>query len=80
MNENNCRSKGITSERVGNPELKAAIKCVHEYIYHVGGKLCICPGIHGMEGRVSAGREVQMGNAYIHETEDEGCGGQIFGL
>ena len=25
-----------------------------------------------MEGRVSAGREVQMGNAYIHETENEG--------
>ena len=27
----NCRLHSITSERIGNPELKAAIKCVHEY-------------------------------------------------
>ena len=30
-NEINCRLHSITSERIGNPELKAAIKCVHEY-------------------------------------------------
>ena len=30
-NVTNCRLHGITSERIGNPELKAAIKCVHEY-------------------------------------------------
>ena len=30
-NANNCRLHSITSERIGNPELKAAIKCVHEY-------------------------------------------------
>ena len=29
--QNDCRLQGITSERIGNPELKAAIKCVHEY-------------------------------------------------
>ncbi len=30
-NVNNCRPHSITSERIGNRELKAAIKCVHEY-------------------------------------------------
>ena len=30
-NANNCRLHSITSEGIGNPELKAAIKCVHEY-------------------------------------------------
>lgn len=30
-NEINCRLHSVTSERIGNPELKAAIKCVHEY-------------------------------------------------
>ncbi|MCI9188562.1 MAG: kinase to dihydroxyacetone kinase [Lachnospiraceae bacterium] len=31
-NANNCRLQSITSERI-IPELKAAIKCVHEYKY-----------------------------------------------
>jgi len=30
-NANNCRLHSITSERIGNPELNAAMKCVHEY-------------------------------------------------
>lgn len=33
MNENICRPKCITSERIGNVEQKAADKCVHEYKY-----------------------------------------------
>ena len=31
LQKRNCRLHSITSERIGNPELKAAIKCVHEY-------------------------------------------------
>lgn len=31
INVINCRLHIITSERIGNLELKAAIKCVHEY-------------------------------------------------
>ena len=27
----NCRLHSIMSERIGNPEPKAALKCVHEY-------------------------------------------------
>ena len=30
-NANSCRLH-INVERIGNPELKAAMKCVHEYI------------------------------------------------
>ena len=30
-NEINCRLYSITSERIGNPDQKAAAKCVHEY-------------------------------------------------
>jgi hypothetical protein len=30
-NANDCRLHSITSERIGNPEKKAAFKCVHEY-------------------------------------------------
>ncbi|HBA48176.1 MAG TPA: hypothetical protein DCZ91_10350 [Lachnospiraceae bacterium] len=31
MVENICQPACIMSERIGNPELKAAIKCAHEY-------------------------------------------------
>ncbi len=39
----NCRLHNITSERIGNPESKAAIKCVHEFkkfpqLYYSGGR------------------------------------------
>ena len=35
MNENICRPKCITSERIGSVEHKSADKCINEYNYNI---------------------------------------------